>query len=91
MTKTISTSKRLKPRFDVKQHILVPKHEKLTQKQRQELFKNYNIKPEDLPRILITDPAIAHLNPKPRDVIKITRKSPTAGISIYYRIVISGL
>lgn len=85
------TTKKSKQVFDIRQHILVPKHEKLSQKQKQELLTKHNIRPEDLPQILITDPAIRHLNPKEGDIIKITRKSPTAGTTIYYRIVVSGL
>jgi len=43
---------------------------------------------KELPKIFSTDPAIRHLNVKKGDVIKITRKSPTAGETIYYRVVI---
>jgi DNA-directed RNA polymerase subunit H len=41
-----------------------------------------------LPRILETDPAIKEMSPKPGDVVKIVRKSETAGESVYYRVVI---
>lgn len=92
MTKTKTTSKTSsKPVFDVTKHVLVPKHEKLSEKQREALFKKYKIKPQDLPKIFITDPAIRGLDVKPGDVIKITRQSPTAGVSTYYRIVVSKL
>jgi DNA-directed RNA polymerase subunit H len=38
--------------------------------------------------IFVNDPAIIGLGVKPGDMIKITRKSATAGESIYYRYVV---
>ncbi len=70
-------------------HVLVPKHTKLSEKEKEELFKKYNITIRELPKILISDPAIRHLNPKENDVIKIERNSITAGKSVFYRGVIN--
>ncbi|HIO32036.1 MAG TPA: DNA-directed RNA polymerase subunit H, partial [Candidatus Nitrosopelagicus sp.] len=42
----------------------------------------------ELPLIFVTDPAIVGLGVKPGDMIKITRKSATAGESLYYRYVV---
>jgi len=70
--------------------MLVPEHSKLTKKEIQELLEKYNLSLNDLPKILSTDPAIEKLNAKESDVIKIIRDSPTAGKSIYYRVVING-
>ena len=69
-------------------HFLVPKHEILSAEGISELLQRMNIKVENLPKIATNDPAIQHLNPKLGDVIKITRKSATAGTSYYYRLVI---
>ena len=41
-----------------------------------------------MPRIKVNDPAIKHLNPKPGDVVKIIRRSITAGEYVYYRVVV---
>ncbi|HIE37170.1 TPA: DNA-directed RNA polymerase subunit H, partial [Candidatus Geothermarchaeota archaeon] len=41
-----------------------------------------------LPYIKRTDPVVRALGAKHGDIIKITRKSPTAGESVYYRLVI---
>ncbi len=71
-------------------HVLIPEHIKLTEKEKEELFKKYNITIRELPKILSSDPAIRHLGAKEGDVIKIIRKSPTAGESIFYRGVING-
>ena len=74
-----------KIKFDIKSHILVPKHSKLNQKETKALFSRLNITPRELPKISIKDPAIAGLDVKISDVIKIERQSPTAGKAIYYR------
>ena len=73
-----------------KQHLLIPEHVKATEKEKADLFKKYNITLKHLPRILLSDPAIADLNVKEGDVVKIIRKSPTGGEVAYYRGVVSG-
>jgi len=70
--------------------MLVPEHSKLNKKEIQELLEKYNLSLNELPKILLTDPAIEKLNVKVGDVIKVIRDSPTAGTSIYYRVVING-
>ncbi len=76
--------------INVKKHMLVPEHSKLTKKEIQELLEEYNLSLNELPKIVSTDPAIERFNVKLGDVIKIIRDSPTAGKSIYYRVVING-
>ncbi len=73
---------------DITKHILVPKHTKLSDKEKKEVLESYNVTLDDLPRIRISDPAIKHLHPKVGDMIKVLRKSPTAGESVFYRGVI---
>jgi len=72
----------------VPDHILVPKHEIMTKKDAEEVLKTYNCRATDLPLIFVSDPAIVGLGVKPGDMIKITRKSATAGESFYYRYVV---
>ena len=72
----------------VPDHVFVPKHEILTKKEAMHVLKNFNCNPTDLPFIFVSDPAILGLGVKPGDLIKITRKSGTAGQSIYYRYVV---
>lgn len=74
----------------ITKHVLIPKHSKLSEKDKKELFERYNITAKELPRINNSDPAIANLNAKPGDVIKIERTSKTAGKSLFYRGVIHG-
>lgn len=72
----------------VPNHIYVPKHEILTVEEAKQVLEQYNCQPTELPLILVSDPAIVGLDVKPGDMIKITRKSSTAGESIYYRYVV---
>ena len=72
----------------VPDHVYVPKHEIMTKKDAEEVLKKFNCIPTELPLIFVNDPAILGLGVKPGDMIKITRKSATAGESIYYRYVV---
>ena len=69
-------------------HIYVHKHEIMTRKEAEEVLEKYHCKSTDLPLIFVSDPAIIGLGVKPGDMIKITRKSATAGESLYYRYVV---
>ena len=72
----------------VPNHVYVPKHEIMTKKEAEQVLKEYNCNATELPLIFVTDPAIIGLGVKPGDMIKITRKSATAGESSYYRYVV---
>jgi DNA-directed RNA polymerase subunit H len=78
----------MKKKFKADKHILIPKHIKLSEAQKDKLLEKYNISVKELPRILKTDSAIISLNTKPGDVIKITRKSLTASEAVFYRVVV---
>ena len=69
-------------------HVLVPKHEIMQIKEAKQVLEKYHCKAVELPLIFGSDPAIVGLGVKPGDMIKITRKSATAGESYYYRYVI---
>lgn len=73
---------------DISKHELVPKHEILSPAEKKELFENFNITKEKLPKIFSSDPALVDKKASHGDVVKITRKSPTAGQAIYYRVVV---
>lgn len=72
----------------VPDHVYVPRHEIMTIKESEQVLKDFNCMPTELPLIFVNDPAIIGLGVKPGDMIRITRKSPTAGESIYYRYVV---
>ncbi len=75
---------------DVVQHILVPKHTKLSSEEMDKLLIELNITSSQLPKILKSDAAIKHMNAEPGEVIEIERASPTAGKTKFYRVVING-
>jgi len=77
-----------KETFNIFSHILVPEHILMTKEEVDELLKKYNVTLNQLPKISVKDPAAKLLDAKTGNVIKIIRKSETAGKSNYYRLVI---
>jgi DNA-directed RNA polymerase subunit H len=76
------------PVFDLFEHKLVPKHEILTQKEVEQLLAEYRVQPYQLPQIKSSDPSVKAIDAKPGDVLRVIRKSPTAGIHMAYRYVV---
>ena len=76
-----------KPKFKVDKHILTPKHIKVSDKEKAQLLERYHVTSKELPKILKTDAALRELDAKQGDVIKVVRKSPTAGDAYFYRVV----
>jgi len=74
--------------IDVMSHELVPLHEVLSETEGEDVLKGFNLKKDQLPKILITDPCAKRISAKVGDIIKITRESPTAGLSEFYRVVV---
>ena len=77
-----------KQKFKVDKHTLTPKHVKVSEKEKASLLEKYSVTSKELPKILRTDAALREMDAKPGDVIKVTRNSPTAGESIFYRVII---
>lgn len=67
---------------------LVPKHEVLSAEEAVFVLENYGITKEEMPKIQSDDAAIKDRDVKVGDIIKITRKSQTAGEALYYRVVV---
>jgi DNA-directed RNA polymerase subunit H len=76
------------PPFNIFEHDLVPKHYVLSKEEADELLLKYRIKPYQLPIIRKNDPAIIFIGGKRGDIVKIVRKSLTAGEAVYYRYVV---
>jgi DNA-directed RNA polymerase subunit H len=82
-------ARRRKKRIKIENHVLIPEHIKLSERDKKEILEKYKITLRELPKIRIDDPAIQKLSSKVDDVIKIIRTSPTAGKAVFYRCVIS--
>jgi len=65
----------------------VPEHVILNEQEVAELLKKYNITIQQLPKIFTTDAPVKAIGAKEGNVLKITRNSPTAGTTVYYRLV----
>jgi DNA-directed RNA polymerase subunit H (RpoH/RPB5) len=76
------------PVFDIFEHALVPFHEILTEKEKNQLLAQFKVKPYQMPQIKSGDPAVKAIGAKPGDILKITRKSTTAGEHVTYRYVV---
>jgi DNA-directed RNA polymerase subunit H len=76
------------PVFDIFEHALVPFHEILSEKEKNALLAQFKVKPYQIPQIKSGDPAVKAIGAKPGDVLKITRKSTTAGEHVTYRYVV---
>ncbi|MEJ5327014.1 MAG: DNA-directed RNA polymerase subunit H [Candidatus Bathyarchaeia archaeon] len=76
------------PVFDIFEHDLVPRHEILSEKEREQLLAQYKVQPYQIPQIKATDPAVKVIGAKPGEILRIIRKSQTAGEYISYRYVV---
>ncbi|MEM3507065.1 MAG: DNA-directed RNA polymerase subunit H [Candidatus Bathyarchaeia archaeon] len=77
-----------KSSFNIFDHVLVPKHIVLSKEEAEAVLKKYHVKPYQLPYIKASDPAAKAIGAKPGDIVKIIRKSSTAGEVVVYRYVV---
>ena len=74
--------------FNILNYEMVPEHTILSKEEAKQVLEKFKITPENLPKILLSDPVVKAINAKEGDILKIVRKSKTAGTSLYYRIVV---
>jgi DNA-directed RNA polymerase subunit H len=78
--------------FNVLMHELVPEHHLIPEDEEKDILKKLKVTKDHLPKIRKSDPVITILEEiqgeiKEGRIIKIIRKSPTAGYATAYRIV----
>lgn len=75
-------------RFNILEHELVPEHTVLSKEEAKKVLDRYKVQPEQLPKILASDPVAKAIGAKRGDIIKIVRKSKTAQKAVAYRLVV---
>ena len=84
----------MESRFSVMSHQLVPTHILLSETEEHEVLVKYKATKDCLPKIRRSDPCVQSLEAKAGEeirhcrVIKIVRKSDTAGVYVTYRVVV---
>jgi DNA-directed RNA polymerase subunit H len=76
------------PSFKIFDHDFVSKHELLTPEEKEKILEKYKMQPYQLPRINAYDPAIIAVGGKPGDIVRVIRKSTTAGKYVAYRYIV---
>lgn len=74
--------------INITEHELVPQHILLTTEEKEELFSRYKLKENQLMKMLASDPVARYYGYKRGQVIKIIRKSDTAGRYVTHRLVV---
>jgi len=73
------------------EHVLGPVEVSiLTKEEARALLRRLHVRPWQIPWIRSSDPLVKAVGAKPGDVLKIVRRSETAGESVIYRLVVPG-
>ena len=75
----------------VTDHVLVPKHEILSEEDKKQVLSRYSSTEDQFPFLFSIDPVAREIGAKPGDMVKITRVSDTAGETTYYRFVVESV
>lgn len=74
--------------FNITKHNLVPEHQVLTPDQKRAVISKYKTGAKHFPMLLSSDPVARYYGAMPGTMMRITRKSPTAGEYVLYRVVV---
>jgi DNA-directed RNA polymerase subunit H len=75
----------------VTDHVLVPKHEILSDEEKKDILSRFNATEEQFPFLFSSDPVVREIGAKPGDMVRISRVSDTAGETTYYRFVVESV
>ncbi len=78
------------PKIDILSHQLVPDHKILSKDEERELLRRLGIEKTQLPWLKASDPAARAIGAKPGNIVKVERKSLTAGEAVMFRCVVPG-
>jgi DNA-directed RNA polymerase, subunit H, RpoH/RPB5 len=83
-------------KFNVLEHEIVPEHHLVPVEEEEIVLTRLNVTKDDLPKISINDPTIKALEEihgplATGRIVKIVRKSPTAGYYEYYRVIVKSV
>jgi DNA-directed RNA polymerase subunit H (RpoH/RPB5) len=74
---------------DIRNHVMVPKHEICTEGEKDIIMRdNFITEISQFPKIKFNDPQVILLDGKPGQLVRIIRRDPATGNSIYYRIIV---
>ena len=81
---------------NVLEHMMVPEHHLVPEKDEEQLLKDNNVEKDQLPKIRKGDPCVKvleeyhDLDIPEGSIVRIVRTNPVAGVSVSYRIVVRG-
>ena len=76
------------PSFQIFDHDFVSKHELLTSEEKEQFLEDRKVEAYQLPRISAADPAVIAVGGKPGDIVRVIRRSQTAGRYVAYRYIV---
>jgi len=76
------------PSFQIFNHDFVSTHELLTPEEKEKFMEDHKVEPYQLPRINAHDPAVIAVGGKPGDIVRVIRRSQTAGKYVAYRYIV---
>ena len=62
----------------------------LSREEARQVLRRLHLKPWNLPWIRASDPLVAAVGARPGDILEVVRRSPKAGQSVIYRLVVPG-
>lgn len=72
---------------NITKHVLKPKHRVLTDEEKQNLLKKYNLEDKQLPRISQKDAIVQYYGLEKREVVEVTYSGESTGLHVTYRCV----